>query len=262
MLCSLRQIFDVVGVDAGHVCHRHNTKGTRKRYKKKIQTLFVLENAQQLLFSVEGACDFQRFRRHDFDHINDLCGLFDGHQHAKTQCAGFVSGEWLTFHRRIPRFFFANLKPTWSGRGWFIFPFDGNPWWTAPLAIAPALLACILIFMDQQISAVIVNRKENKLKKGSCRKQNKTSLKLNVSGCGYHLDLLVLCFLIVIVGYLGLPIYVAATVLSINHVNSLKIESECRAPGEVSQFVGVRYVRMHSFVCLFQKCRIFLASNA
>lgn len=40
---------------------------------------------------------------------------------------------------------------------------------------------------------------------------------------------------------MGLPIYVAATVLSINHVNSLRVESESRAPGEVAQFVGVRY---------------------
>jgi len=31
-------------------------------------------------------------------------------------------------------------------------------------ALLPALLATILIFMDQQITAVIVNRKENKLK--------------------------------------------------------------------------------------------------
>lgn len=31
----------------------------------------------------------------------------------------------------------------------------------------------------------------------------------------------------------------AATVLSINHVNSLKLESECAAPGEKPQFLGV-----------------------
>ena len=40
----------------------------------------------------------------------------------------------------------------------------GNPWWTSIVAIVPALLATILIFMDQQITAVIVNRKEFKLK--------------------------------------------------------------------------------------------------
>ncbi|PIO56131.1 HCO3- transporter family protein [Teladorsagia circumcincta] len=122
----------------------------------------------------------------------------------------------------------GTFRPTWDGRDWFIPPFDGNPFWTAPLAALPALLACILIFMDQQITTVIVNRKENKLKKG----------------CGYHLDLLVLAILILVVGVLGLPIYVAATVLSINHINSLKVESDCKAPGEVAQFVGVREQRV------------------
>lgn len=56
------------------------------------------------------------------------------------------------------------FKPTLDGRGWVIWPFNENPWWSAIIAAAPALLGTILIFMDQQITAVIVNRKENKLK--------------------------------------------------------------------------------------------------
>ncbi|VDN58982.1 unnamed protein product [Dracunculus medinensis] len=126
----------------------------------------------------------------------------------------------------------STFRPTWYGRGWFIPPFNGNPLWTVPAAFIPALLACILIFMDQQITTVIVNRKENKLKKG----------------CGYHLDLFVLSCLILIVGFLGLPIYVAATVLSINHVNSLRVESDSRAPGEVAQFIGVREQRVTGII--------------
>lgn len=43
---------------------------------------------------------------------------------------------------------------------------------------------------------------------------------------------------------MGLPWFVAATVLSINHVNSLKLESECAAPGEKPQFLGVREQRV------------------
>lgn len=81
------------------------------------------------------------------------------------------------------------LKPTLDTRGWIIPPFNGNPTWTAVIAIFPALLGTILIFMDQQITAVIVNRKENKLKKG----------------CGYHLDLFILAVLIVICSVMGLP---------------------------------------------------------
>ncbi|CAG2053059.1 unnamed protein product [Timema podura] len=125
-------------------------------------------------------------------------------------------------HYQVP----AEFKPTLSTRGWVVEPFGRNPFWTAIVAVVPALLGTILIFMDQQITAVIVNRKEFKLKKG----------------CGYHLDLFVLANLIIICSIMGLPWFVAATVLSINHVNSLKVESECAAPGEKPQFLGVRSV--------------------
>ena len=57
----------------------------------------------------------------------------------------------------------GELRPTWSGRGWLIEPFGTNPWYSALAASIPALLATILLFMDQQITAVIVNRKEHKL---------------------------------------------------------------------------------------------------
>lgn len=83
----------------------------------------------------------------------------------------------------------GEFKPTHPERGWIIMPFNGNPFWSAFLAIVPALLGTILIFMDQQITAVIINRKENKLKKG----------------CGYHLDLFILAILIQICSIMGLP---------------------------------------------------------
>lgn len=44
--------------------------------------------------------------------------------------------------------------------------------------------------------------------------------------------------------------FVAATVLSITHVNSLKLESECAAPGEKPQFLGVREQRV-THICIF-----------
>ncbi|XP_032689545.1 sodium-driven chloride bicarbonate exchanger isoform X3 [Odontomachus brunneus] len=137
----------------------------------------------------------------------------------------------------------AEFKPTLEGRGWVIWPFQENPWWSAVVACLPALLGTILIFMDQQITAVIVNRKENKLKKG----------------CGYHLDLFVLAILIEICSVMGLPWFVAATVLSINHVNSLKLESECAAPGEKPQFLGVREQRAtHILIFLMIGCSVLL----
>ena len=54
------------------------------------------------------------------------------------------------------------VRPTRLDRGWIINPFV-NPWWCCFASLLPALLGTILIFMDQQITAVIVNRKENKL---------------------------------------------------------------------------------------------------
>nr|XP_049691791.1 electroneutral sodium bicarbonate exchanger 1 isoform X3 [Helicoverpa armigera] len=137
----------------------------------------------------------------------------------------------------------SEFKPTLPSRNWVITPFSGNPLWSALVAILPALLGTILIFMDQQITAVIVNRKENKLKKG----------------CGYHLDLFVLAILIQICSVMGLPWFVAATVLSINHVNSLKVESECAAPGEKPQFLGVREQRVtHILIFLMIGCSVIL----
>lgn len=44
---------------------------------------------------------------------------------------------------------------------------------------------------------------------------------------------------------MGLPWYVAATVISIAHIDSLKMETETSAPGEQPKFLGVRYVPMH-----------------
>lgn len=58
------------------------------------------------------------------------------------------------------------FKPTLPNRGWIISPFNNNPIYSLFLAIPPAFLGTILIFMDQQITCVIVNRRENKLKKG------------------------------------------------------------------------------------------------
>ncbi|CAF0834824.1 unnamed protein product [Adineta ricciae] len=135
------------------------------------------------------------------------------------------------------------FETTKLGRGWVINPFGKNhvTLWLA--ALLPALLATILIFMDQQITAVIINRKENKLKKG----------------CGYHLDLLIVSICIAINSVLGLPWFVAATVLSINHVIALKLESETAAPGEKAKFLGVREQRVTGFIVfLFIGLSVFL----
>ena len=58
------------------------------------------------------------------------------------------------------------------------------------------------------------------------------------------MDLLVLALIITVCSIFGLPWFVAATVLSINHIQSLTKESEGSAPGEKPQFLGIREQRV------------------
>ncbi|XP_045913959.1 sodium bicarbonate cotransporter 3-like isoform X6 [Micropterus dolomieu] len=137
------------------------------------------------------------------------------------------------------------FEPTSKNRGWLMDPLGENPWWTLLVAALPALLCTILIFMDQQITAVIINRKEHKLKKG----------------CGYHLDLLIVAIMLGVCSIMGLPWFVAATVLSISHVNSLKEESGCSAPGEQPKFLGIREQRVTGFmIFVLMGCSVFMTS--
>ncbi|XP_051283925.1 sodium-driven chloride bicarbonate exchanger-like isoform X2 [Dicentrarchus labrax] len=139
----------------------------------------------------------------------------------------------------------SKFKPTRDDRGWLINPVGPNPWWTTIITFLPALLCTILIFMDQQITAVIINRKEHKLKKG----------------CGYHLDLFVVGVMLGVCSVMGLPWFVAATVLSISHVNSLKLESECSAPGEQPKFLGIREQRFTGLMIFtLMGCSVFMTS--
>ncbi len=100
------------------------------------------------------------------------------------------------------------------------------------MALIPAILLAILIFFDQQITAVITNRKEMKLKKSH----------------GYHLDLLVVSVCLAICSFLGLPWYAAGTVLTITHINSLKVVTENTAPGEKAMYTGICEQRCTSLV--------------
>lgn len=123
-----------------------------------------------------------------------------------------------------------SFRPTMD-RSWLINPFDA-PWYVCIIAALPATFYTILIVMDQQITAVIINRKDNKLRKGY----------------GYHLDLLVIALLVLICAFLGLPFYVAATVLSVMHVDALRLQSETSAPGEKAQFLGVKEQRLTAVI--------------
>ncbi|GJM25415.1 MAG: hypothetical protein DHS20C16_18300 [Phycisphaerae bacterium] len=93
---------------------------------------------------------------------------------------------------------------TTSNRPWLVSIFD-VPMWVRWAAAGPALLATLLVFLDQSISARLVNSTDHRLQKGAA----------------YHLDLTVVGVLIGACSMFGLPWLVAATVRSINHVRSL-----------------------------------------
>ncbi|XP_054876974.1 anion exchange protein 2b [Poeciliopsis prolifica] len=116
-------------------------------------------------------------------------------------------------------------------RGWIINPLgsDGEfPVWMMFACCLPALLVFILIFMETQITTLIVSKKERMLLKGS----------------GFHLDLL----LIVVLGgssaLFGLPWMAAATVRSVTHVNALTVMSKAVAPGDKPRIQEVKEQRV------------------
>ena len=93
---------------------------------------------------------------------------------------------------------------TTNGRPWQVELF-GLPTWAIFGCALPALMATILLFLDQNITTRLVNAPGNKLEKGP----------------GFHLDLLVVGLIIAVSSVFALPWIVAATVHALNHVRSL-----------------------------------------
>ncbi|MEO1034797.1 MAG: sodium bicarbonate transporter family protein [Pseudomonadota bacterium] len=117
---------------------------------------------------------------------------------------------------------------TTTGRPWMVDMFSVPTWiWIA--SIIPAVLAVVLLFLDQNITTRLVNAKHHKLKKGS----------------GYHLDLFIVGLIILVCSLFGLPWIVAATVHSLNHVRSLATHRVVDEGGQVrEEIVSVRENRM------------------
>ncbi|KFZ45831.1 Sodium-driven chloride bicarbonate exchanger, partial [Antrostomus carolinensis] len=74
-------------------------------------------------------------------------------------------------------------------------------------------------------------------------------------------DLFMVAVMLGVCSVMGLPWFVAATVLSITHVDSLKVESECSAPGEQPKFLGVREQRVTGLmIFVLMGCSVFFTS--
>ncbi|XP_044075490.1 anion exchange protein 2a isoform X2 [Siniperca chuatsi] len=120
-------------------------------------------------------------------------------------------------------------------RGWLISPLgsDGQfPVWMMAASILPAILVFILIFMESQITALIVSKKERML----------------VKGTGFHLDLLIIVVVGGVSALFGLPWLSAATVRSVTHTNALTVMSKAVAPGDKPRIQEVKEQRVTGFL--------------
>ncbi|XP_018517134.1 solute carrier family 4 member 1b (Diego blood group) isoform X1 [Lates calcarifer] len=102
-------------------------------------------------------------------------------------------------------------------RGWLINPFGEHkpfPVWVMFACCVPALLVFILIFLESQITTLIVSKPERKMVKGS----------------GFHFDLLLLVGMGGLSAIFGVPWLSAATVRSVTHANALTVMSKGPKP--------------------------------
>ncbi|XP_053782914.1 anion exchange protein 2 isoform X2 [Desmodus rotundus] len=116
-------------------------------------------------------------------------------------------------------------------RGWVINPLGEKssfPVWMMVASLLPALLVFILIFMETQITTLIISKKERMLQKGS----------------GFHLDLLLIVAMGGICALFGLPWLAAATVRSVTHANALTVMSKAVAPGDKPKIQEVKEQRV------------------
>ncbi|XP_072385099.1 band 3 anion transport protein-like isoform X1 [Diabrotica undecimpunctata] len=139
----------------------------------------------------------------------------------------------------------GGLKPSSAElRGWFIPP-SGIPVWIMFASIVPAMLVYILLFMETQISELIISKPERKLKKGT----------------GLHLDIVIICLINILCGFLGFPWMCVAAVRSIVHTSALTVMSRTHAPGEKPHLIEVKEQRMSAlFVALFIGLSVFMSS--
>uniref|UniRef100_A0A8C2UYN1 Anion exchange protein n=1 Tax=Chinchilla lanigera TaxID=34839 RepID=A0A8C2UYN1_CHILA len=116
-------------------------------------------------------------------------------------------------------------------RGWVINPLGEKspfPVWMMVASLLPAVLVFILIFMETQITTLIISKKERMLQKGS----------------GFHLDLLLIVAMGGICALFGLPWLAAATVRSVTHANALTVMSKAVAPGDKPKIQEVKEQRV------------------
>lgn len=119
--------------------------------------------------------------------------------------------------------------------GWFVNPMgsDNSMDVLSILgAIIPAILVSILIFMEVELTGVILDKKEFKLKKGT----------------GYNLDLIVVGVIVGLCSSLGFPWLCASPIHSMSHLHALMVFNNNQAPGERPVLMEVKEQRVTNIV--------------
>ena len=139
---------------------------------------------------------------------------------------------------------------TTSGRPWLV-PLLDLPVWARWGAFLPALMATVLLFLDQNITVRLVNNPQYKMERGR-RKNNMLD--------GMHADMLIISILTFITSIIGLPWLVAATVRSISHVRALSIfDSAGKLKSTIEQRItGLSIHTLIGACVLFDKPRAIL----
>lgn len=150
----------------------------------------------------------------------------------------------------LPSLSIPSTFQTTSARPWLV-PFMDLPVWARFASFLPALMATVLLFLDQNITVRVVNNPRYKMEKGR-RKGNVLD--------GMHADMLVISILTALTSLIGLPWLVAATVRSISHVRALsKFDKDGNIKGTVEQRVtGMSIHALIGSCVLFAKPRYLL----
>ena len=109
----------------------------------------------------------------------------------------------------------STFAPT-SGRAWFV-GLGGLPGWAIVLAIVPAMMGMVLVWLDNNITFRLVNSPDHKLTKGTA----------------YHWDTAITGIFIAVVSLFGLPWLVAATVRSLLLVKSLATNEDVNGKNRI-----------------------------
>ncbi|KAM9789339.1 anion exchange protein 2a [Neosynchiropus ocellatus] len=146
--------------------------------------------------------------------------------------ADVASGDTYTQKLRVPSGFSVSTP---EKRGWLVSPLGSErqfPPWMMFASFLPAVLVFILLFMESQITALIVSKKERMLRKGT----------------GFHLDLLIIVLVGGVSALFGLPWLSAATVRSVTHTNALTVMSKAVNSGDPAHIQEVKEQRVTGFL--------------